>query len=672
MRSFNVSVLLSLRDRVGPGLRMLSRDFSTAERRVRDLRLSLRTLEMQHALTARRGALASQADKDSLALLNARHNKLLALGATEQNLAALRQSNAAIAAREERSAIRRASQQLTLTRQLNRESQLRSAIQAEEAAGAARAGMVRGGIMLAGGALGVGLGVHAAKEAAQLQTRERFLQAIYGYTPRQTSGIRSQAFTLQQQLGNLSAGDVEQMRLTLLGAGLSRRTAGAVLPEVARVSDVLLAARGTSLAQSAAQLGQIANLLGARTAAQFRPVGEMLMKAALVSPGSLGVLQTQASYLAPLLRRGFSANDLVRLAVVAQREGGQGAISPENLSSLLARVQVMGSPMAPMALGGRSYYAAMQLGLPQFVRGHPHYTFGQFEHLMVADRRRLGSTQFLTFAKMLFGTDGLRTVEQLAKPQTEAMLEHVRRQLAHMGSSAQINAARLNTLEGQLGLLHSNFHSLIQVIGQPLVGPLQQFNKLLASGVGEMTVVMNRHKAATSMLGRAAFTTSMFAAAGGALKGTAMALRWAASRGWLTNAAKFAGGIDAVSAALGRLFPLVMAAQVGTSLGGTVAKMQMGFAKKYTPHGQSPLVYGTFGGYPFLNLSPNATHAAAVHVHGDIHLHGVQNPRDLAKKLHGHIAKHLATGLKAGTLSHGTANPVSVAPQIYGGYAGVG
>ena len=59
MRSFNVSVLLSLRDRVGPGLRMLSRDFSTAERRVRDLRLSLRTLEMQHALTARRGALAA-------------------------------------------------------------------------------------------------------------------------------------------------------------------------------------------------------------------------------------------------------------------------------------------------------------------------------------------------------------------------------------------------------------------------------------------------------------------------------------------------------------------------------------------------------------------------------------------------------------------------------------
>lgn len=672
MRSFNVSVLLSLRDRVGPGLRMLSRDFSTAERRVRDLRLSLRTLEMQHALTARRGALASQADKDSLALLNARHNKLLALGNTEANLAALRQSNAAIGAREERAAIRRASQQLTLTRQLNREAQLRSAIQTEEAAGAARAGMVRAGIGLAVGAVGIGVGVHAAKEAGQLQTRERFLQAIYGYTPAQTARQRTQAFAIQRQLGNMTAGDIESMRLSLLGAGLSRRTAGAILPETARISDVLFARYGTPLNQTATQLAQFANLFGARTAAQFRPMGEELMRGALIAPGSMGELLTQSSYLAPLMRRGFNWRDLTALSIVAQREGGRGSVSPENLASLLARVQVAGSPLAPMALGGRSFYAAQQLGLPRFLHAHPNFTFSQFDKLMLSDRHRLGSTQFTTFAKLMFGQEGLRTVLQLARPQTAMMFEQVRHQLSHMGNSAQINAARLNTLQGQIGLLHSNFHSLIQVVGQPLVGPLTTFNRLLATTTGELTVAMNHHRAVSSAIVRTGFTAAGLGVARGALSGAAMALRWAVTKGWFVNSGKFAAGLDAISGALGRLFPLVMAWQVGTSVGHQVAKAQMGFAKKYTPHGQSPLVYGTFGGYPFLNLSPNATHPAAVHVHGNIHLHGVQNPKQLAKQLHGHIAKHLATGLKAGTLSHGTANPISVAPQLYGGYEGIG
>lgn len=674
MRQFNVSVLVSLQNRAARGLTALSRDFSSTERRARELQMRLRMLEMSQSVMAKRATLAAQADKDAISLLGQRHAKLLALGDLESTLAQRRQLNAAIRQREERAALRRASEQLAMTRQLNREAQVRGQIASEEAAGAARAGMIRGGIALGAGLLGIGFGVHAAKQAGQLQMNETLLRALFGYSPQQTAGIRSQAFALQQRLGNLTASQVEQTLLELQQAGLSRRTAGAILPEVASAADVLLRARGTPIDQTATTLAQLSNLFNARTAGQFRPIGEAAFKASLLAPGSLGMLQTQAGYLSPLLRRGFSPIDLIKLAVVAQRLGGEGAVSPENLSSLLIRAQVAGGPLAPMALGGRGYYGAMRLGLPQFLHAHPHFGIGQFLGLLQSDRQRLGSQQFLTLSKLAFGTEGLRTIEQLSKPQTLVMLRQLTQQMDRMQSSARVNAASLNTLYGQMGLLRSNVGSLIQVLGQPLVGPLQTFNHLLAQTAGSLTTIMNRHPKTTAALGQVGFTASLFAAARGGLSSVSWVLKKAAASGWLTNSARFAGGLDLISAALGRLFPLVMAAQVGMKAGSVVGPATMRTQMRYG----RPLTYPTMGGgIPVMDLSSlfgkhSEGHPLAhgVIVRGDIHLHGVQNPRQLAEKLKGHLAKEHIRAMKSGVANHGSANPVSVSPHIYGGYAG--
>lgn len=659
---FNVGTRIYLIDRVSRDLERIGGVFMSTAARVATLQRGIDSLGASRMLAGRRAQLAARVDRDALAAMNARYSTMLASGNLESDLVARRALHAKIIERTERGSIRRDAERLALQRNLTRQTQLQAAAEAELAAGAARRGMLVGGAEFIGSAIGLDLGVHAAKAAAQLQVRERTLQTVYGYTRAQTNAQRLQAFGLQQRLGNMSAADVEQMRLTLLGAGLSKRTAGAVLPETALVSDVLYRVRHEPIQQTAAKLAQFANLMNLRTAAQFKPFGEILMKASLIAPGSMSELLTQSSYLAPLMRRGFSARSVIRLATVAQREGGRGAISPENLATLLARMQVAANPLATHGL---AYLASIRLGIPKFLAAHPHFNMQQMLHLFQSDRARLGSPQFLAYGKMLFGVQGLRTLEQLSRPQTADMLEHVRHEMRKMGTAAQINARLQDTLTGQTALLATNFKSLAQVIGGPLIAPLQAFNHLLAATVGDATTVMAHHKTTTSILGRAAFTSLLFGAGGGLAKLSGSALKFLGTKGWLPGGEAVGAGLDTVSTALSQLFPYVMAAQVGTQLGGVVAKKQIGYLKQQTPHGRPLPAFGTFGGYPFLNISPAAAAPAPAHSAPSVHIQTVNVTLPNV-----HDAKGLIKGLRNAALSHGgVATPMSYAHAVATGNA---
>jgi hypothetical protein len=551
MAEFNVQVLATLRDRVSQNLGLIGAAFGRTETRVVAMRRALADLQMAQGLTMRRSVLSARTDERAISLLGQRHARLLALGETEATLAQRRALNAKISERTERASINRASQQLALTRSINKEADLRNAIAAEQAASAAKSSMLRGGLMLAGGVVGLDLARHAAMAAGHLQLRERMLEVGYGYSRAQTAGIRTRAFALSQTLGNLSAGDVEQLRLSLLGAGLSRRTAGAVLPEVARVADVLGAVRGAPIQGTATELGRIANLFGARTARQFRPIGESLLHAGLMSPGSLGELLTQSSYIAPLMRKGFNAQSIIRLVVLSQQLGGRGAVSPENLATFLARLQVTKSTTGmALALGGRSLIAARWLGLPEFIRQHPHYNLPELQGLLMRDRERLGSTKFLTYSQMLWGASGLRTAEQLSRPQIGTMLSAITRRMDAMGSSAQMNAQLLNTLPRQITLLHTNLKSLVQATGAPMVRPLEALNHILAQAAGGLTTGFARHKGAAALVGGTEATVSTLALIGGGASLLSGALKFAAARGFFVDAARFAGALDVLSTAV--------------------------------------------------------------------------------------------------------------------------
>lgn len=645
---FNVQVLATLRDRVSSGLRLMSAGFVRTEQRADLLRRRLHELQITQGLMNRRAMLSTKTDERVISLLGQRHAKLLAVSDLEATAARRAALNAQIRERSERASIRRASEQLRLTRQLNQQVAIRAQIEQEAALSSARAGMVRGGLALGGGLVGLDLAVHGAKAAGSLQLRERTMQAVYGYSGSQMARIRTQAFGLSRTLGNLSAGDVEQLRLSLLGAGLSRRATGAVLPEVARTVDVLNAVRGMPVQATAAQMAQIANLFGARSASRFRPIGESLLHAGLIAPGSLSELLTQSSYIGPLMRRGFNAQSIIRLAVLSQQLGGRGAVSPENLATFLARLQITKTQQGmALALGGRSLIAARWLGLPGFIRQHPNYDLADLQHLLMHDRERLGTTRFLTYAQMMWGASGLRTAEQLSQPQIATMLSTVARRMQAMGSSSQMNAALLDTLPRQITLLRTNLRSLVQATGAPLVAPLQALNHTLAMTTGNLTGFFAHHKGASALVGRTEATAAAFAAIGGGASLLASTLRYAAARGFLVNASKFASGLDLISGALGRLFLPVTMAQASWTLAHHLNR-KTALA--------NPQV-GGFGGMPAWERQDEAYARAHPWSPAVVHHHHVTNHNHIAvdsdermKKL----ARSLKTGVNTHTRAHGT------------------
>lgn len=661
---FDVGVRIRLIDRASRDLLRLGGLFGRTETAAAGLRRELGYLERTRLLSMRRAQLSERMDRAGLQILYARQAAVLREGASAETLAKNRALNEQIATRTERASIRRTAEQLALQRSITKETQLRAAIEAETAASAARSTMWRGGLELAGGVIGLDFAKHITMAAAKLQTRERFLEAIYGMTPQQTHALRMRAFTLQQTLGNISAGDVEQMLLVLRGAGVSGRTANAVLPEVARIADVLYSVRGTSLDQTAKQLGQFANLFGARTAAQFKPIAELLMKASLLAPGSMSELLTQSSYLAPLLRQGFSWRNLIQLAVTTQREGGRGAISPENLATVIARLQLMQGHLGPFAVGGRAWIGASRLGLPQFEKEHPHFTLQQFETFLEQRRKLLGTRRFTTDASLAFGLAGLRTVLQLSTTQTVHELARVVAQLKKMGSSAKVNAARLDTLDGQLKLVHSNLHSLSQALGQPLVGPLQTLNAMIARLTAGAIFATKHATVLTDIAVQIGATTALFGSMAGALRLVGGALEFAAARGFLTGATRFATGIEAIADAISAALPLVLAAEAASKLAhhvGKSAALANPLIGGYGSVGQSGWsLYQHFYGHApplFAGYNPPTPEAKLDLRPVHIHLHGTPNPRA--------VARELIIGLRNGSLGKGgTARPMSVSGHM--------
>lgn len=646
---YNVRVLATLRDRVSTGLQLMAGNLARTAERTALLQRRLAELGTTEAISRRRAALNAQTDQRIIGLLGQRHAKLLAVSNLESTAAQRATLNAQIRERGERASIRRASEQLRLTRQLNQQAVIRAQIEQQAALSSARAGMLRGGLMLGAGAVGLDLAVHGAKAAGQLQLREAVLRAVYGYSRGQTARIRTQAFGLSQTLGNLSAGDVEQLRLSLLGSGLSRRATGAVLPEVARVTDILNAVRGAPLQATAAQMGQIANLLGARSAARFRPIGESLLHAGLIAPGSMSELLTQSNYIAPLMRRGFNAQSIIRLAVLSQQLGGRGAMSPENIATFLARLQITKSTRGmALALGGRQLIAAQWLGLPEFIHKHPHFNLPQLQSLLMQDRKRLGTTKFLTDATMLWGLSGMRTAEQLSQPQIAQMLKTVAARMKAMGSSAQMNAKLLDTLPRQIKLLHTNMRSFGQALSAPLVRPLQDINHILAATAGRLTLMFAHHKGAAALWGGTGTTLSLFGAIGGGVSLLSSTLKYAAARGFLVNASKFAGGLDLISGALSRLFLPVMEIQAAWTLAHHVGR-KAALANPLT---------GGYGGMP--GWERNAAAWGRAHPwHATptvVHHHHITNHNKFTVDSDARIkeiAKHLKSGAMTNTKSRG-------------------
>lgn len=533
---FNVGVRVSLIDRVSRQLGLLGGRFGAVDARVVSLQRSLNALSMQRDLTWRRAQLARKADQDALRDMRMRYSAMGAAGsgASEDERAALRRR---IVAREERAGIARDAERLRLTRLTNRELETRSRV----ARDLARHQMVRAGVGVAASAVALDLLYRATRAAGELQTVETNLRAIYQWTRPQTQTLRKQAFTMQSQLGNITAAQFEKLALALQGGGLSAKATRAVLPETARVADVMAFRYHMPLKETAVELAQLANLFNLRTAKSFKPMAEAALHASLIAPGSLSELQTQASYVAPLMRKGFSWRDVLALSVAAQREGGRGAISPENLATLLTRVQTAGNPLVTRGL---AYAAALNMGLPQFLKSHPHFTLPQLLSRLEQDRKREGSQQYLANSRLLFGVAGSRTAQQLSKPQTVAMLGSVERQMAAMAPARVMVNKYLNTLAGQSRLLGSNFKSLGQVVGGPLVPDLQKFVGALAKGTGDLTKYLEAHKKTTDFLSKGLALGALYTGGRSIIK---LASWWQKFRTAKIAKAAGAGGDDAAA-----------------------------------------------------------------------------------------------------------------------------
>ena len=516
---FDVGIGVYLASRITGDLMRIAGGFRNADFAVRRMEQSITMLTAQHELLGRRMLVTNQINQDSIQLMKDRETALLMAGDTEANLVQREQLAARIRAAEARSAIQQEETQLRLKRMSNDLTERQIALTEAQARAQREVAMTN----IRTGAIGLGVGAALAvppllmaKAAGHLQMTNRQLESIYGFSPSLIRSTTAQSLQLQQHLGLFTMTSLQQLLGQLMGAGLSRRTALAIRPEVANIADVLALQQHTPIADTARVSAQIANLFGATTPAKFTPIAENLMRAALITPGGLNTLEGQLSYFAPLVKKGMTSQQMLQFAVMSQYIGAaRGALSPQNLSTFLSRFAMAGNPF----VGGRQMGYAEMLGIPQFRAAHPGYSLNQMVSFLERDRARMGDRQFEQVSSALFGVSrGYRTLLALTEPKLADRLRELTDRMNGIGSSAKMQGEILNTLEGQYKLFGTNLDALGIELGAPLVRPLQEVNGLLASMAAGLTNMAAHHQDTVGVLDQWAVTTGILIGGASGLK----------------------------------------------------------------------------------------------------------------------------------------------------------
>ena len=657
MREFNVSVLLTLKNRVSQGLRTVSREFGAAERRVNSLQRSINDLQTRHGLYARRLRTTQAIERQGTAGLQRRLALMQQTAANEEMIhqqrinamkaesieranqnrlarerldplgaqLALQQDSkveaedakriaeeqgrldAKIAARKLRISEmqgvitrRNAMASLKATEAENRLLRDQQRIQARNLQlSQAQEDATMGRLRAIGGILGVAGAATAilVKAGLPVGAAERRAGFAANLTASQRRGLEPFSTKLSGEVGLFSRNQILEAMPGLFGAlgGRRRLAMGLALPFLRTAGiETALGVPGAPGAQDALKdIAQAATAVGAGNAAQFRAINRMLANVVLRTGGNVG-LESAAGIMSAIGTSG------ARMSVLQRGRLGE-AVS--FLSATTSARGVSGAALANLfqqlmtPAAGRNVafqYMLGPYGLQHALKtGRPSDLFGVLERFSAATHGHIN----LPLA--LMGRTSIHTLMSLSAMGPGVLRRAFAQTQTDVATQAALAQASNNARASIISLTRS-IETLASVAGRGPAHTAGQLARGATGSISRLSAYAQQHGAWAAWLHMLWELSSPI--------GLAKSAGHAGANAWLSGMHHV--GSDAKSLGLWKTTPPMVI------------------------HHHHNTVYVT--------------------THSDAHV------------------KRLVRGLKSGTLSHGTANPVGVAPELYGGYAGVG
>lgn len=677
-REFNVSVLLTLKNRVSQGLRTVSRDFAGAERRVHALQRSINDLQSRHGIYAqrvrttqalerqgtaglqRRIALMQQTAANEEMVQQQRINAMKAEAAEHQRLNRLEESrldplgaqiamrqNAKVEAEDARKvaleqerldakiaqrklrfsemqglvARRNAMAQLRATEAENRLLRDQQRIQARNLElSQAQEEATMGRLRAIGGVIGAATAITAVLVKAGLPVGAAEQRAGFAahLTAAQRRGLEPFSTRLAGQVGMFSRNQILEAMPGLFGALGGRRSLamGLALPFLRTAGiEHALGVPGAPDAQDALrEIAQAATAVGAGNAAQYRAINRMLANVVLRTGGNVD-LESAAGIMSAIGTSG------ARLGVLQRGRLGE-AVS--FLSATTSARGVSGASLANLfqqlltPAAGRNValqYMLGPYGLQRALKsGRASDLFGVLERFSAATHGHIN----LPLAMM--GRASIHTLLSLSAMGPGVLRRAFAQTQTDVATQAALAAASTNARASIIRLTRS---------------------------IETLASVAGRHPA--HVAGRAASGLAGFFSGQANYYERHGGIAW-----WLHligMGANPAGLVRGVGHRIGQGWHMGLATAAGDARMLGVLKQTPPMVIHHPPTRERPVGVMKPGQPVVIHH-----HHTTVHVttHSDSHV------------------KKLVRGLKSGVLSHGEANPIGVAPQLYGGYAGVG
>ncbi len=661
MREFNISTIVTLKNRTVGGLRALSQDFGSAERRVKALQRSLNDLQTHHRLYTQRVKTTQALERQGtaglqrrLALMqqtaaneemiqqqrinamkmeaaeNARLNRLAEgrldpLGAQlalQQNSKVeaedakkIAQEQARLDAKIAERRLRVSEMQAALSRR-NAMSKLRATesenrllrqqqtiqarnLELSQAQEEATIGRLRalGGVVAAAAAVTAVL-VKAGLPVGAAEMRAGFAGNLSAKQRRHLGPLATQ---LSSEVGMFSRNQIVESFGGLFGALGGRQNLGRSLAlpflRTAAIGKALGIPGAPSAQDALSEIAKAGTAVGASTPAQFRAINQMLANVVLRTGGNVG-LENAASIMSAIGTSG------ARMSVLQRGRLGE-AVS--FLSATTSARGVSGAAIANLfqqlmtPAAGRNI--AFQYMLGPYGLQHALKTGRAADLFGVLERFSAATHGHIQLPLAMMGRSSIHTLMALSA-MGPAVLQRAfaQTQASNELSAQQALAAAANNAAAKITTLGRSVETLMSVLGRR---PAHVAGKA-ASGLTRF------------------FTGESQYAEHHSIAATWLHTIWQFSNPNPVPEARWLGSQPGNMWHLG----------VKTALGDARTLGMWGFTPPSVIHHHHNTVH--------------------VHTHSDSHV------------------KKLVHGLKNGTLSHGNANPISVASPLYGGYAGVG